>query len=224
MNSVVIGLTGQSGAGKTTVSRVFSENGFSVINADTAAREAVVTGSPCLAELSESFGRDIILPDGSLDRKKLAGIVFADRERLAVMNSIMYPHIIRLIEEKIEKLRSEGAEYILLDAPTLFEAGADKMCSRIISVTAREDIRTERIAARDKIPRERIKERFSSQLSEEFFTAHSDYVIENNGSSETLEKKAAEAARKIKEYSENDNTDSFPEASGNGGCGRPQSP
>lgn len=221
MNSVVIGLTGQSGAGKTTVSRVFSENGFSVINADTAAREAVVAGSPCLRELSEAFGRDIILPDGSLDRKKLAGIVFADSERLAVMNSIMYPHIIRLIEEKIEKLRSEGAEYILLDAPTLFEAGADKMCSRIISVTAREDIRTERIAARDKIPRERIKERFSSQLSEEFFTAHSDYVIENNGSSETLEKKAAEAARKIKEYSENDNTDSFPEASDNGSPGRP---
>lgn len=217
MNSIVIGLTGQSGAGKTTVSRVFEENGFSVINADAAARDAAVAGSPCLAELSGAFGSEIILPEGGLDRKSLAGIVFADREKLALMNSIMHPYIIRLIEKKICDLCSDGAEYILLDAPTLFEAGADKMCSRIISVTAREDIRMGRIEIRDKISRERIKERFASQLSEEFFISHSDYVIKNNGSSRELCQKALETVCMIKEYFENDCTNYSPEAGDSSG-------
>ncbi len=196
----IIGLTGQSGGGKSTVSGVFAGRGFEVIDADKVAREVVVRGSPCLKELSGAFGHEIILPDGLLDRKRLGAIVFSDRERLRQLDGIMYPYIISRITLKIDSLRESGARFILLDAPTLFEAGADGLCEVIVSVTAREEIRLARITERDGITEEMAKKRFSSQLSEEFFTAHSDHVIENNGSREELIQKAAEAADKIKEY------------------------
>ena len=196
----IIGLTGQSGGGKSTVSGVFAERGFEVIDADKVSREVVARGSPCLKELSEAFGREMILPDGTLDRKRLGEIVFSDRERLRQLDGIMYPYIISRINLKIDSLRERGARFILLDAPTLFEAGADGLCEVIVSVTAREEIRLGRITERDGITEEMAKKRFSSQLSEEFFKAHSDHVIENNGSREELIQKAAEAADKIKEY------------------------
>ena len=196
----ITGLTGQSGGGKSTVSSVFAEHGFEVIDADKVSREVVVRGSPCLKELSEAFGREMILPDGTLDRKRLGEIVFSDRERLRQLDGIMYPYIISRINLKIDSLREWGARFILLDAPTLFEAGADGLCEVIVSVTAREEIRLGRITERDGITEEMAKKRFSSQLSEEFFKAHSDHVIENNGSREELIQKAAEAADKIKEY------------------------
>lgn len=213
----IIGLTGQSGAGKSTVSRVFAERGFEVIDADRVAREVVVRGSPCLKEISEAFGREVILPEGSLDRKRLGDIVFSDRERLRQLNGITYPYIIFRITLKIDSLREGGARFILLDAPTLFEAGADDMCSLIISVTADEDIRCERIMKRDGITLEQIKKRFSSQLSEQFFIAHSDHIIKNNGSTRELIQKAEEAADKIKEYYGKCDTGKIPKYENTGG-------
>ncbi|MDE6539939.1 MAG: dephospho-CoA kinase, partial [Ruminococcus sp.] len=89
--AVVVGLTGQTGAGKSTVSAVFWKNGFGVINADIVARQVVEKGKPCLSEIKDFFGSEIIDGTGNLDRKKLAGIVFTDKAKLETLNSITYP-------------------------------------------------------------------------------------------------------------------------------------
>ena len=196
----VIGLTGQSGAGKTTVCRVFEEKGFAIINADKIARQIMENGMPCLAELVECFGNDILQEDGSLNRQKLADIVFGDKEKLKQLNAISYPYITSEILNKIKKLREEKCKFVLLDAPTLFESRADDFCNLIISVTATEKNRTARIAERDGITPEQIKKRFSSQHTERFFINHSDFIIKNNKSVDELIEKAKEVAEKIKEY------------------------
>lgn len=196
----IIGLTGQSGAGKTTVSAVFRRNGFAVIDADVISREVVQKSSPCLGELAEVFGNEIITDDGELDRKKLANIAFSDKEKLRQLDGICYPYIIFRIIKKIEELAAEGEKLILLDAPTLFEANADDLCDLIISVTADRDIRAKRITERDNITAEAAEKRFDSQYSEHFFVSHSDFVIKNNKSTDILIAKAEEVADKIKEY------------------------
>ncbi|MCH5194243.1 MAG: dephospho-CoA kinase [Oscillospiraceae bacterium] len=199
-DTAVIGLTGQSGAGKTTVCRVFAENGFSVIDADSIARQVMEKGTQCLEEVSECFGRDILDEDGSLNRQKLADIVFTDKNKLKQLNAISYPYITSEILKLIKKFTDEKKKLVLLDAPTLFESRADDFCDLIISVTATEKNRAERIAKRDGITPEQIKERFSSQHTERFFINHSDFIIKNNKSAELLEEKAKEVADKIKEY------------------------
>lgn len=198
--AAVIGLTGQSGAGKTTVCKVFGEKDFAIINADKIARFIMEKDSPCLAEVTECFGKDILNGDGSLNRQKLADIVFGDREKLMQLNAISYPYITSEILKMINKYRDENRKYVLIDAPTLFESRADDFCDLIISVTASEKLRTERIAARDGLTPEQIKERFSSQHTEEFFINHSDFIIKNNNSADELIEKAEEVAEKIKEY------------------------
>lgn len=196
----VIGLTGQSGAGKTTVCRVFEEKGFAIINADKIARQIMEKGKPCLDEISECFGFEILNEDGTLNRQKLADIVFNDKEKLKQLNAISYPYITSEILSKIKKLSEDKCKYVLLDAPTLFESRADDFCNLIISVTATEKNRTARIAERDGITPEQIKQRFSSQHTERFFIKHSDFIIKNNKSVNELVEKAKEVAEKIKEY------------------------
>ncbi len=196
----VIGLTGQSGAGKTTVCRVFEENGFAIINADKIARQIMEKGMPCLDELVECFGVGILKEDGTLNRQKLADIVFSDKEKLKQLNAISYPYITSEILNKIKKLSEEECKFVHLNAPTLFESRADDFCNLIISVTATEKNRTARIAERDGINSEHIKKRISSQHTERFFINHSDYIIKNNKSIDELIEKAKEVAEIIKEY------------------------
>lgn len=113
-----------------------------------------------------------------------------------MLNDTIYPFINKLIDEKINATESE---FVLLDAPTLFEAGADKLCSVIVSVVADFGIRLERITKRDGILAELAKKRFSSQHTMEFFKAHSDFVIENNGSVNDTFQKTCEVIETIKE-------------------------
>lgn len=201
--TAVVGLTGQSGAGKTTVCKVFAENGFAVINADEIAHDIMHKGSQCLEEVAECFGRDILAPDGSLDRRRLAEIVFSSDEKLKQLNAISYPYITNRILKSIKRYARNGEHYILLDAPTLFESRADDFCDLVISVTATEKMRSARIAERDGLTAEQIKDRFSSQHTERFFVNHSDFIIKNNKSVEVLIEKAREVSEKVKEYCKN---------------------
>ena len=197
MKPVVIGLTGQTGAGKTTVCKVFEEKGFGIINADLVSRKVVEKGSACLGELAAAFGNGILLPDGTLHRKKLGSIVFTHREKLTLLNSIIYPYITEEIKKEIAALAAEGREYILLDAPTLFESATDSLCQVIVAVTAEESLRLERIMRRDGISREMAKARMASQHSEEFFGNNSDFVISNSGDVIYLYKQAEKTVEKI---------------------------
>lgn len=196
----VIGLTGQSGSGKTIVARMFSDNGFSVIDCDKVAREVVEPNSIGLKELSAEFGSGIIFPDGSLDRKRLAAVVFSDRSRLNELNRIIYPHILAMIKVHINRLLQHGKRYIILDAPTLFEAGADSMCGRIVAVVAPAELRLKRVMLRDGITEEAALMRFSSQHDSAFFEAHADYIIRNDGSLSVLADEAERLCGILKEY------------------------
>lgn len=204
MNSLngvmVVGLTGQTGAGKSTVSKVFEANGFAVINADHVARNVVEKGSRCLAEIEDFFGRNVINSDGTLNRKALAAIVFSDRSKLEMLNTITYPYITSSILKKIRMHASRDEKLILLDAPTLFESRADDFCEIIISVLADHDIRQTRIISRDGLTAEQAQKRMNSQLDEEFFGSHSDYIIHNNGDLDTVNEISKEVSDKIKDF------------------------
>ena len=195
--SIVIGLTGQTGSGKTTVCEVFERKGFAVINADLTARKVVEKGKPCLTEIAKTFGSDILQSGGTLDRRKLGGIVFNDKSKLELLNNIIYPYITEDIKADIKRFEQQGKRLILLDAPTLFESGADKLCGVIVSVTADDDIRLGRIMSRDGITEEQAKARMASQHTEEFFRNNSDFVIDNSGEVEKLYKQAEIIADKI---------------------------
>ena len=193
----VIGLTGQSGAGKTTVSHVFEENGFAVINCDEIARICTQRGSECNKKLARVFP-ECFDEKLSLDRKAISKIIFSDKKMLEKFDNIVYPFITRLIKEKINEL-SAVSQYILLDAPTLFESGTDKLCSVKTAVVADFEKRLERITIRDNIDKELAEKRFASQLSAEFFCKNCDYVIYNNGKLEDTINKTLKVIRTIKE-------------------------
>ena len=183
---LVIGLTGPSGAGKGEVGRIFSAYGIPVIDADNVYHRLLLPPSSCLKELTEEFGGEILTPTGELDRKKLSAIVFASPAALQTLNHIAHRYVMEEIRRQLELLRRTGARAAVLDAPQLFEAVADKDCGTIISVLADKGIRLERIMARDKIDAESAMRRINAQRSDDYFRTRSDYVIENNGSTEHL--------------------------------------
>ena len=177
----VIGLTGQTGAGKTTASEALRAGGLPVIDCDLLAREVVNHSKSCLGDLVLAFGCEIIDHNGELNRRRLSGIVFNDRAKLRRLNAITFPHILRRIEEEIERYRRRGAAALVLDAPTLYEAGADKLCYAVVAVTAPEEDRLRRIIARDGLSEEEASARIRSQHDDAFFRARANFLVENTG-------------------------------------------
>lgn len=195
-DSIIVGLTGMSGAGKTTACGAFREKGFSVVDCDIVAREVVVKGSPALKELSIAFD-GIINDDGTLNRRKIGDIIFSDPEKRALFNRIIYPYILYKVITDISNFISEGKRLILVDAPTLFESGADKICDMIVSVVSDKERCIERIMKRDGITLRQATERLGSQFDKSFYTEKSDYYIDNTGTPEDLSEKAFEIAVRI---------------------------
>ncbi|MDE6035190.1 MAG: dephospho-CoA kinase [Ruminococcus sp.] len=201
-NSVIVGLTGQTGAGKSTISAIFREKGYSIIDADMIARQVMEKGKPCLAEIIRTFGGNIIDDNGNLYRKKLAEIVFSDKENLEKLNSITYPYIITEISDNIDSLVSQDNKFILLDAPTLFESNADRLCDVIVSVLAEPEIRKKRIISRDNLTPEQAQKRMNSQHNDGFFIENSDYIINNNDLPDKLGEKVAGIVGRIEKLLE----------------------
>lgn len=176
----IIGLTGQTGAGKTAASDFLKSCGYAIINCDLVSKEVTNNSKECLNELVLEFSDIILLDNKKLNRKKLGEIVFSNKEKLLKLNEIIFPYILKSIEENIEKYRNEGFLVIVLDAPTLFESGADKLCDLIIGIIADEDIRKNRIMKRDNISFEQANNRINSQHDSKFFKENCDYYVENN--------------------------------------------
>ncbi len=190
----IIGLTGQSGAGKSTAAALFEEEGFSVINADALVRQIYENVPACLRAVAASFGGDIILPDGSLDRRLLASRAFESREKTDLLGAIVHPFVIAEILKRLKEIKGCA----VLDAPQLFESRLDAICDLVVSVTAPEEERVRRITARDGISEAQARERVSAQLGEDFFRAHSDCVIENDGDFASFERQLNELIGQIK--------------------------
>lgn len=187
MKKIVIGLTGQTGAGKSTAADTMRRCGCAVIDADQIAREVVCTGTACLKMLVDAFGSEIINIDGSLNRKCLAVKAFSSRDNTELLNKITHPFILELAERRIDEAFNADYNMIVFDAPQLFESGGDKLCDVIVSVIAPEECRLSRIILRDNITRNQAMRRIKAQLSEEFFIERSDYVLDGGGEISRLE-------------------------------------
>lgn len=182
----IIGLTGGIGAGKSTVSRHLAEKGFEIIDADKISREIVTPGMPALAELQEAFGAEIVNPDGTLDRKGLAALVFGDDEKRRILEEITTRRICEIVEKRVDELRNEADGIAFIDAALLFESGTDRLTDAVWAVDADQETRIARTAARDNAPREVIIARINSQMSREELLSRSDDIIDNSGSPEEL--------------------------------------
>ena len=183
---LVIGLTGPTGAGKGCVADLFAAFGLPVLNADRIYHALLLPPSACLDELTDHFGKEILTESGTLNRQALGAIVFSNAEELEALNTITHHYVMAEIRKRLEQLRREEAIAAVIDAPQLFEAGADRDCNVIVSVLADPALRIDRIMRRDGIDAEAAVKRISAQKSDAFFRAHSDYVIENNESPERL--------------------------------------
>ena len=175
----IFGLTGKTGAGKSTVASKLEAMGFYVIDGDLIARNITRKGKPALKELAKEFGCDIITEDGSLDRKKLASRAFKDKESTAKLNSITHPIIKAEFETEIEKAEEKGFSYAVIDAAALLESNCKDLCEKIIVVTAPEDIRLSRILQRDGITKEQALTRMNAQFPDEYYNEKADILIRN---------------------------------------------
>lgn len=175
-----IGLTGPTGAGKSTVSTVAESLGFQVINCDSVARKATEKGSIGLLKLAAVFGEDILNSDDSLNRKVLAQKAFSSKENTELLNKTLLPHIVKLVDREIV------SDKVLLDAPTLFESGISSECDFTVAVLADEKIRLDRIIKRDNITEAEAKLRMSAGKSDDFYIKNADYVLYNNGDTNTI--------------------------------------
>ena len=183
---LVIGLTGPTGAGKGTVSQLFASYGVAVIDADAVYHSLLVPPSPCLDALVARFGKEILTADGRLDRPTLGRKVFSDREALSDLNEITHRFVMAKIRAMLADLQRDPPIAALIDAPQLFEAGADRDCDVIVSVLADPKLRMQRIQTRDGIDAEMAQKRMNVQKSDAFFREHSTYVIENNTAPDVL--------------------------------------
>lgn len=183
----VIGLTGPTGAGKSTVSSFFKKKGFVIIDADLLARQALQPKSSCLRQVCGVFGNDILNSDGTLNRQELAARAFASKEKTQLLNDITHPwiflRVLKICRDNIDK----GNRQIIFDAPVLFESNSDIMCDAVISVVAPREIRLERLKKRDSLTDEQLEKRMSAQHDDEFYTSKSDFVIDGSLDLEKIE-------------------------------------
>lgn len=191
---MIIGLTGQSGAGKTAVSQVFSNAGFYVINCDELSHKVLLQVN-CKKAIVKAFG-DVLTDDGEIDRKKLGKIVFSDSEKLLKLNNIMHPIIERKIAAKIKAHSTKSV--IVLDAPTLFESGVNSFCDMTLGIVSPYEKQVLRLMERDRITEENAVLRLKSQRCEDFFIKQCDEIIENDDDLESLLAKAYLFAKRIK--------------------------
>jgi dephospho-CoA kinase len=184
---LVIGLTGGIGAGKSTVSGFLKMQGYPVIDADEMARGLTAKGSPVLQEIEKRFGSGVILADGSLDRKKLASIVFGNAEKKKLLEEITTSVVFDKIKKQVSDLRDAGTyDIIFVDAPLLYETGADRLTDMVWLVTADDEVRIKRVMARDGATREQVEERIANQMSQDEKKQRSKELIDNSRGKEEL--------------------------------------
>ena len=198
---MIIGLTGESGAGKSTVARLLEMNGFYIIDCDAISR-SLDTDKGYVTAIERAFGASAVHFYGGIkrvNRKALGALIFgsdAVEGGVAKINAISHPIIIAKVHESIKLAKAAGKSAVI-DAPLLFEAGLDKVCDVTVGVTAPIDARIARLCSRDGIGADVAKNRFANQKNEEFLKSHCTYIISNDGGSEALSQKVLAVTQKI---------------------------
>lgn len=174
---VVIGLTGGSGSGKSTLASLMREHGITVIDADQIGRQVVKKGQPALEEIVAAYGKEILLSDGELNRRKLGSIVFSNREKLRQLNAITHKYITAIVKEQLSHAQTDIS---VIDAAVLKESGILDMCDYVIAVVADKQIRIDRIMARDGLTRQEAENRIASQDPDAKYVQYADFVVDNS--------------------------------------------
>jgi len=173
-----IGITGNIGSGKTTVSKVFEVLGVPVFNADDAAKSVMVTDDELISGIKSALGQVSYFKDGTLNRKHIAEIVFNDKKKLAKLNSLVHPATFRAFDAWVKSI--SGVPYVLKEAALLFESDAHKFCDYTIMVQAPLETRLKRVMERDGITRDEVEKREANQFPEEKKAKLADYLIIND--------------------------------------------
>jgi len=191
---LLVGLTGGIATGKSTVSHMLRGLGAEIIDADLLAREVVEPGRPAWHEIVGEFGRDVVSPDGTLDRKKLGAIVFADPERRKRLEAITHPAIRAAVQARLDELAARGfAGIVFYDAAILIEALGHKDMERLVVVITDEATQAARLRGRDGTDDAQGRRRIASQMPLAEKAKLADYVIDNSGDREAT----AEQVRRV---------------------------
>lgn len=182
---MIIGLTGGIATGKSTVASMLRERGAAIVDADQVAREVVEPGRPALREIVNRFGPAILNEDGTLNRKKLGEIVFADPARRKELEAITHPAIRARMREMTAALQAEDPDRLIVaDIPLLFEAGLERQYECVLLVYVPREIQKERLMKRDGLTEEEAERRLAAQMDIEEKKRRADYVIDNSGTPE----------------------------------------
>lgn len=182
----IIGITGNSGSGKSTISKLISKNyEAKIIDADKIAKEMTKNNGEYLQAIRQAFGNDVI-KNNELDRKKLADIVFLNRAEKEKLDDLTFEYVVEEIKKELEANQNLDYQYIILDVPLLFESKLDKLCDYTIGVIAPKTEKIKRICKRDKLSKEKALQRLNSQPNDEFFTKNCNTVINNENKEETI--------------------------------------
>lgn len=185
----IIGITGRSGCGKSSVTKFLAEEGYPCIDADLIAREVMLPGSPCLAQLQAAFGCDILDENGALRRRLLADRAFATPEGTRTLTEITQPEILHRIEQRLEQAKLEGAAYAFVDGAVIVGTPFEKRCDQLVLITAPYHTSVERICARDSIAAEMARRRLDAQTPLDVLRQAASIEIVNDGTAEQLESK-----------------------------------
>jgi dephospho-CoA kinase len=189
--SLVLGVTGGIATGKSTVVKCFVKAGIPVIDADIVAREVVEPGMPGLKEIQKVFGSEMINADGTLARKKLGKIIFADEQKRGLLNRTLGPFIRKEILQQIETAR-KTTDLVVVDIPLLYETGYESVLDQVAVVYIPESIQLERLMKRDQLTKEEAQQRIDSQLSIEEKRQRADIIFDNQGTIAELEAQVQE--------------------------------
>jgi len=188
-----VGLTGSIGVGKSFVTSIFAELGCHVLDADQTAREVVMPGAPGLNAITTEFGEEILNADGTLNRKQLGAVVFADETRRQRLNHILHPFIIARQDEIMREWEREDPNGIgLIDAALMIESGGYQRFDKLIVVHCRPEVQLERLMLRDKLSREEAQRRIDSQMSQEEKQKFADYLIDTSDGFESTRAQSVE--------------------------------
>jgi dephospho-CoA kinase len=182
---VILGITGGIGSGKSLAAEFFRSRGAAVVDADQVARDLMAPGLSLLVEVAAAFGREVLFPDGSLDRRKLSRMVFGKPEAVAKLNALTHPPIMAEVQRRIQRLGGEGnVSVVCVVAPLLLEAGGRGLVDRLLVIWADEAERVRRVMARDGLSESEVRQRMAAQMPVGEQLRAGDWVVDTTAGRE----------------------------------------